>query len=96
MTFGRYKGEQYRQILRNRQSYAAWVVTTKDTSECHALQRLAKYLEANNIQPNMQTEGPISVEIEIDPEVPMEMGMDFEQFEIYSEDNDWASKVFGK
>ena len=96
VTFGRYKGEQYRQILRNRQSYAAWVVTTKDTSECHALLRLAKYLEANGIQANMQTEGPITVEVEVDPDVPMDMGMDFEQYEIYSEDNDWASRVFGK
>ena len=42
LTFGRYKGEQYRQKLRNRQSYAQWVVATKDTSECQALQRVAK------------------------------------------------------
>ena len=96
VSFGRHKGEQYRQILRNRQSYAAWVVTNKETSECQSLQRLARYLEANGIQPNMQTEGPVSVEIEIDPEMPMDMGMDFEQWDIYSEDNDWASKVFGK
>ena len=39
----------------------------------------------------MQSEGPVSMEIEIDPTGD---AMDYEKYEMYSEDDDCASKVF--
>ena len=62
--FGQHKGETYRNILVNRPFYAVWVVSTKSSSETvsPALNRLAQYLEANGVVPQMEIDG---AEVEI-------------------------------
>jgi hypothetical protein len=64
VTFGQYKGEMYANILKNRPSYAAWVVAkgaSKDSSP--ALQRLSGYLEANGVVCVMEVGSGADVEI---------------------------------
>ena len=62
--FGQHKGDTYRNILANRPFYAVWVVSTRSSSETvsPALSRLAQYLEANGVVPQMEVDG---AEVEI-------------------------------
>ena len=70
--FGQHKGETYRNILVNRPFYATWVVSTKSNSETvsPALNRLALYLEANGVAPQMGVDG---AEVEILESTELEM-----------------------
>ena len=57
--FGQHKGSSYRSILVNRPFYARWVVSTKKNQQAStspALQRLAIYLEANGVTPQMKVD----------------------------------------
>jgi hypothetical protein len=55
VNFGRYRGETYLHILRQRTQYASWVVHQLESSpECSpALARLGRYLAANFVQAAM-------------------------------------------
>ena len=78
VNFGRYRGETYLHVLRQRTQYASWVVHQLESSpECSpALARLGRYLAANFVQAAMDDDQPAQEDIEIhNPDAPAEAEM---------------------
>ena len=83
----------YRMVLKHHRAYGSWIVTNKDVSDWSpALKRLARYLEVNGIQPNMQDDLD-NADVEIDQEMTERPELLPETYEIHSEVEDTVGRL---